>query len=41
MDQRFIDLNKNTLYMGELKDENDLRDAKINLLYQRLTKERG
>jgi hypothetical protein len=41
MDQRFIDLNKNTLYMGELKEENDLRDAKIHLLYQRLTRERG
>lgn len=41
MDQRFIDLNKNTLYMDELKEENDLRDAKIHLLYQRLTRERG
>ena len=41
IDQRFIDLNKNTLYMGELKEENNLRDSKINLLYQRLTKERG
>jgi len=41
IDQRFIDLNKNTLYMGELKEENNLRDSKIHLLYQRLTKERG
>jgi hypothetical protein len=40
IDQRFIELNKNTLYMGELKEENDLRDAKILLLYRRLTKER-
>jgi len=41
IDQRFIDLNKNTLYMAELKEENNLRDTKINLLYQRLTKEKG
>ncbi len=41
IDQRFIDLNKNTLYMGELQEENSLRGSKINLLYQRLTKERG
>jgi hypothetical protein len=41
IDQRFIDLNKNTLYMGELKEENNLRDSKIHLLYHRLTKERG
>jgi hypothetical protein len=41
IDQRFIDLNKNTLYLDELKEENNLRDDKINLLYQRLTKERG
>jgi hypothetical protein len=41
IDQRFIDLNKNTLYMGELKEENNLRDSKIHLLYDRLTKERS
>ncbi|MGN6604736.1 MAG: beta-N-acetylhexosaminidase [Ginsengibacter sp.] len=41
IDQRFIDLNKNTLYMSELQQENNLRDSKINLLYKRLTKERG
>ncbi|HEU5052443.1 MAG TPA: beta-N-acetylhexosaminidase [Hanamia sp.] len=41
LDQRFIDLNKNTLYMSELQQENNLRDSKINLLYERLTKERG
>ena len=40
IDQRFIELNKNTLYMGELKEENGLRDAKILLLYRRLTKDR-
>ena len=41
IDQRFIDLNKNTLYMGELKQENNLRDSKINLLYKRLTGRRN
>jgi hypothetical protein len=40
IDQRFINLNKNTLYADELKEENDLRNSKINLLYQRLAKER-
>ncbi len=40
IDQRFINLNKNTLYMGELKQENNLRDSKINLLYKRLTREK-
>jgi hexosaminidase len=40
IDQRFISLNKNTLYADELKEENDLRNSKINLLYQRLAKER-
>ncbi|HYK46740.1 MAG TPA: hypothetical protein VEV83_16295, partial [Parafilimonas sp.] len=40
IDQRFIDLNKSTLYPGELKEENDLRTTKINLLYERLAKER-
>lgn len=37
IDQRFIELNKNTLYMAELEQENDLRDAKIKLLYERLS----
>jgi len=41
IDQRFINLNKNTLYTNELKEENDLRNSKIKLLYQRLAKERG
>jgi hypothetical protein len=40
IDQRFIELNKNTLYREELKEENDLRDAKILLLYRRLTRDR-
>ena len=40
IDQRFINLNKNTLYVSELQEENNLRNSKINLLYQRLAKER-
>jgi len=40
IDQRFISLNKNTLYPAALQEENDLRNSKINLLYQRLAKER-
>jgi hypothetical protein len=40
IDQRFIDLNKNTLYVTELQEENDLRNSKITLLYQRLAKEK-
>ena len=40
IDDRFINLNKNTLYADELKEENDLRNSKINLLYERLAKER-
>ena len=40
IDQRFISLNKNTLYPEQLKEENNLRNSKILLLYQRLAKER-
>jgi hypothetical protein len=40
IDERFINLNKNTLYTDELKEENELRNSKINLLYERLAKER-
>ena len=40
IDERFISLNKTTLYTDELKEENDLRNSKINLLYERLAKER-
>ncbi|HEY5408535.1 MAG TPA: beta-N-acetylhexosaminidase [Ginsengibacter sp.] len=38
IDQRFIRLNKNTLYMGQLEQENNLRDSKINLLYKRFAR---
>lgn len=40
IDQRFISLNKNTFYLAELQEENNLRNSKIILLYQRLAKER-
>ena len=40
IDQRFISLNKTTLYTEELQEENNLRNSKIILLYQRLAKER-
>ena len=40
IDQRFITLNKNTLYFAELQQENNLRNSKIILLYKRLQKER-
>ncbi len=40
IDRRFIELNKNTLYMPELEQENTLRDSKINLLYKRLARVR-
>ena len=39
INQRFIDLNKNTLYMDELEQENNLRSSKIILLYKRLSRE--
>jgi hypothetical protein len=40
IDQRFISLNKTTLYTEGLQEENNLRNSKIILLYQRLAKER-
>jgi len=40
IDQRFISLNKSTLYPAELQEENNLRDTKIILLYQQLAKDR-
>jgi hypothetical protein len=39
IDQRFINLNKNTLLLAELQEENNLRSSKIISLYQRLSKE--
>jgi hexosaminidase len=41
IDRRFISLNKNTLHFAELQQENNLRNSKIILLYQRLTREKN
>lgn len=38
IDERFIRLNRNTLYNDELMQENRLRNSKIDLLYERLAK---
>lgn len=38
LDKRFIALNKNTLYEAEIEQENQLRNAKIKLLIQRLSR---
>lgn len=36
LDRRFKQLNKSVLYAAEMRTENELRNAKINLLYNRL-----
>jgi hypothetical protein len=38
LDKRFIDLNKDYLYPAELAEENELRNVKVRLLYQRLSR---
>ena len=40
LDQSFIALNKDYLYPSELAQENELRDVKVRLLYQRLSRKR-
>jgi hypothetical protein len=40
LDKRFIGLNKNYLYPAELAQENELRNVKVRLLYQRLSREK-
>jgi hypothetical protein len=40
LDQRFVTLNKDYLYPEELTEENNLRDAKARLLYDRLAREK-
>jgi hexosaminidase len=40
LDKRFIELNKNYLYPAELAQENELRNVKIRLLYQRLSRKK-
>jgi hexosaminidase len=37
LDRRFIELNKGYLYDSELKQENDLRNIRVRLLYDRLS----
>lgn len=38
LDERFMRLNRGTLYDAELKVENEYRNSKIRLLYQRLSR---
>jgi hypothetical protein len=40
LDKQFIALNKNSYNMAELQEENKLRNAKLQLLYNRLVKAR-
>ncbi len=40
LDRRFITLNKDYLYPAELDQENELRNVKVALLYQRLSRKR-
>ncbi|MDB5135889.1 MAG: beta-N-acetylhexosaminidase [Mucilaginibacter sp.] len=40
LDKRFIVLNKDYLYPAELAQENELRNVKIRLLYQRLSRKK-
>lgn len=39
LNDRFTALQKDFLYAREIQDENELRNAKINLLYERLTRQ--
>jgi len=41
IDRQFIKLNQNTFYLSELKEENELRNKKIKLLYNTLTNQRN
>ena len=41
LDKRFIQLNRKSLYDGELKIENEYRNSKIRLLYQRLSRNKA
>jgi len=38
LDKRFTELNKNYLYPAEIAEENELRNAKIRLLFDRLSR---
>jgi len=37
LDQRFIELNKNSYYLSELKEENSIRNKKIQILFNKLS----
>jgi hexosaminidase len=41
LDKKFIKLNKNAFHRAELEQENNLRNSKINLLYQRLSRDKN
>ncbi len=41
IDKRFIELNRNSYHLAELKQENELRSAKIKILYNRLSGSRN
>lgn len=41
LDQRFSALNRDVLYEAEIAQENSLRNAKIKLLYQRLSRDKS
>jgi hexosaminidase len=38
VDMHFTELNKNFLYPAEIKEENDIRDIRVKLLYDRLSR---
>jgi hexosaminidase len=41
LNKRFIALNKHHFYTAELQHENDLRNSKVKILYDRLTRQRN
>ncbi len=41
INQRFIELNRNSFHLAELEQENELRNAKIKILYNRLSRDRN
>lgn len=41
LDKRFMNLNKNTFYLGELQAENRIRSYHIQVLYDRVSKNRN
>jgi hexosaminidase len=41
LDKKFLKLNKNTFHRAEIEQENKLRNSKINLFYQRLSRDKS